>query len=403
MGSVRRASLALAAVLVGVSCGGAAGTGTASPTVARPSSTAAAASPSSSPPPAMLGRDPALSAFSFSDVGSGAWRFDPAKGDLRAEPAPSPSGSGGRSDYVVAVSPSGRYAALAHLVRSGSLADDRNELWLVDQVTGAARTLFVPPPWPLSAKPGPTPSGGPLPARLYANRGFYFGSWSPDDRYIAFWSLDILSGSIDADGRPLAIVDTLTAATVELGKTLLSSPPWRAPHTLAYVAGAGRITTDHKQLRTWSPETGSREVSAAGEIGLSPAWAPDGRLYFIRAPEGQWDPLGLANGAGVGDRHAVVVDLASGGRADLARLPGFSTVGIFVPPLGRRLLRVEKRLDPAATLATHSPNMWLELWSSDADGTKPLPLLRLRQQPFGYYAAYDLDRYGTSGLRLAWR
>ncbi len=156
MGTMRRASLALAAVLVGVSCAGPAGRGTASPTVARPSSPPAAASPSSSPPPAILGHDPALNAFSFNDVGSGAWHFDPAKGDLRAEPAPSPPGIGGTSDYVVAVSPSGRYAALAHLVRSDSLADDRNELWLVDHLTGAARTLFVPPPWPLSTKPGPT-------------------------------------------------------------------------------------------------------------------------------------------------------------------------------------------------------------------------------------------------------
>ncbi len=400
---MRCGPLALLAVLIGVPCTAPVGAGTASPTVARPASPAAAASPSSSPPPAIFGRDPALGAFSFNDIGSGAWRFDPAKGDLRAEPAQSPPDIGGTSDYVVAVSPSGRYEALAHLVRSGSIADDRNELWLVDRVTRAARTLFVPPPQRFSAKPGATPSSGPQPARIYADRSFYFGSWSPDDRYIAFWSLDILSGSISADGRPLAIVDTLTAETVELGKTLLSSPPWRAPHTLAYVAGAGRITTDHKQLRTWSPETGSRAVSAAGEIGLSPAWAPDGRLYFIRAPEGQWDPRGLMGGTGVGDRRAVVVDLASGGRADLARLPGFSTVGVSVPPAGRRLLRLEKRLDPAATLTTPDPNMWLELWSSDTDGTNPLPLLRLRQQPFGYYAAYDLDRYGFYGLRLVWR
>ena len=78
------------------------------------------------------------------------------------------------------------------------------------------------------------------------------------------WRVDYKSAS-SPDGLPLLVIDVDTGAQTELGYTLLYFVAWRAPHTLAYVAGAGRETWKDKTLSIWSTETGG--ASHAGLVG----------------------------------------------------------------------------------------------------------------------------------------
>src|SRR5207302_9848840 len=114
--------------------------------------------------------------------------------------------------------------------------------------------------------------------------------------------------------------DVTTGALTQLGRTLLSPGAWRAPHTLAFVSGGGRFTWDHKTLRTWRPEVGTRDVTGPAEVGLAPAWDPSGRLWFVTATAGDYVPATYFAGTGIGDRRIAIFDPASGTRSSFAPL-----------------------------------------------------------------------------------
>ena len=106
-------------------------------------------------------------------------------------------------------------------------------------------------------------AGGPERVVYRAPELFYWSGWSPDGRYVALWEVDFYSGSVDLDGRPLLVIDAATGTRVVLGRTLLyGSTAWVPPHTLAFVAGFGRAIWDNKRLTLWSPETGTRDLTA---------------------------------------------------------------------------------------------------------------------------------------------
>ena len=103
--------------------------------------------------------------------------------------------------------------------------------------------------------------------------GFYWSGWSPDGRYVALWEIGTFSGSLDMDGRPLVVIDTQTGQRTQLGATLLhDTTTWTAPHTLAFISGAGRMVWDTKTLRLWSPESGTRDITGPDVAAFAPAW-----------------------------------------------------------------------------------------------------------------------------------
>src|SRR5438552_1526208 len=158
---------------------------------------------------------------------------------------------------------------------------------------------------------------------------FYWSSWSPDGRYVALWEVDSYSGSVDLDGRPLLVIEAAAGTKVTLGRTLLyGSTAWTPPHTLAFVAGFGRGVWEDKRLRLWSPETGIRDLTSEGIASFAPAWSGDGHsLYFASGPAGEYDPLAVFAGQGVGDRRIAVLHIATGARRSLAHEPGYVEEG----------------------------------------------------------------------------
>ncbi|MGH2378374.1 MAG: WD40 repeat domain-containing protein [Candidatus Limnocylindria bacterium] len=200
--------------------------------------------------------------------------------------------------------------------------------------------------------------------------GFYWSGWSPDGRYVALWEIGMYSGSLDMDGRPLVVIDTQTGQRTDLGKTLLhGTTSWTAPHTLAFISGAGRMVWDTKTLRLWSPESGTRDITGADVAAFAPAWSADGRsLWFVSGPAGRWDPLEAVAGRGVGDRRVGVWDAATGSIRALAHEMGYVEEGVRPSRDGTHLL-VLRRQTAVATDVASIPNVDLEVWLIDADGS----------------------------------
>jgi hypothetical protein len=305
--------------------------------------------------------------------------YEGRTGTITPEPLPA-SGAG------IARSPSGRWITQQRNVWSGGIID-RTDLWLVDTNSGQERLLYSPPPEPSGARAAqPNPAVAPYVFR----RTEYVGTFSPDERYLVLWQIAFVSASADADGRPFVVIDVASGALIELGFTLYSAYAWRAPHTLAYVAGGGRETWLSKTLRVWTPESGTRDATAHGEIGLAPTWGPDGRLWFVTGLEGQYDRSAFFSGRGIGDRSIVALDLATGVRALFPRTVDYADEGVRLSDDGRAVLVLRRKLAFVPNRSTTEPDSWVELWSGQSDGSSAHRLVRLSAYAgFGYYGRFD--------------
>ena len=326
--------------------------------------------------PVPLGADAAVGMLSGGLLGG--YRYDGATGTVQPDASISMPNA-----YV---SPSRRWRLEGRNVMRNGLFE-RTDLWLIDTTTGAERVLYSPPA-DGSATVQPNPN---LPAYVF-ERTERVGSWSPDERYLTLWEIGLVSASMDADGRPFVVIEVATGAITRLGQTLYQNA-WRAPHTLAYVAGGGRETWLKKTLRTWTPEDGTRDVTASGEVGLNPTWGPDGRLWFVNGPEGQYDPPTFFAGHGVGDRSIIAVDLSTRVRTRFPRTPGYADEGIRISDDGKTALVVRRKLIDKSVQA----DGWVEIWSAKADGSNANPLVRISAYGgFGYYGGFD------SLTRMSW-
>ena len=224
---------------------------------------------------------------------------------------------------------------------------------------------------------------------------FYWSGWSPDARYLAVWEIDRVSGSLDMDGRPLVVIDVQTGARADLGRTLLSgTTAWSAPHTLAYIAGAGREPWNTKALRVWSPERGIQDVTAPSVAAFGPAWSSDGRsLYFVSGPAGNWDPLAAAAGNGVGDRRVSIYDTSTGSTSSLPNGPGYVIEGVRPSRDGSHLL-VLRRHTILARDSASIPSVDLDIALTDAGGSSAIVLLR--------FPGYGLNAYGYLNGPAEW-
>lgn len=316
------------------------------------------------------------------------WKYDGRSGTLSPDPPAQPTSG-------VNASPSGRWVTEQRNVMSGTIIE-RTDLWLLDRISGTERLLYTPPDLPpqyLGKGVQPNPNIPPYPFQ----RTEYLGTWSPDERYLWMWRVEIVSASGDADGRPLAVIDVATGATADLGYTLFAYVTWRAPHTLAYVAGAGRESWQGKTLSVWTPESGSRALTAPGEVGLAPAWGPDGKLWFVAGPAGSYDVPTFFSGRGIGDRSIFHLDLATGTRTRLPRIVGYADEGVRVSGDGQLVLIQRRKLD-LAPVTGRVPDSWLELWIAKADGSDGRALLRMSAtNGFGYYGGY------ASLAKVSWR
>ena len=326
--------------------------------VAAPSATAAPSARRITRPVAPYGGDPPILLRALPEAGtfgspSGRWRYDGVHGTLEQAPT--------IDEPLEHPAPSGTLVAIEHQGRTPAGYAISNELAIRDGAGGPERVVYRAP------------------------QLFYWSSWSPDGRYVALWEVDSYSGSVDLDGRPLLVIEAAAGTKVTLGRTLLyGSTAWTPPHTLAFVAGLGRGVWEDKRLRLWSPETGIRDLTSEGIASFAPAWSGDGHsLYFASGPAGEYDPLAVFAGQGVGDRRIAVLHIATGARRSLAHEPGYLEEGARPSHDGTRLL-VLRRKTVVSTEVRSIADAPLEVWLTDADGAHGTALVRLTKT-FGYY------------------
>ncbi len=333
--------------------------------------------------PEAIGADPRAGSISGGSLAG--WKYDGRTGTLSRD-LPTAVGD---------LSPSGRWRLESRRVVSGTIIE-RTDLWLIDTRSGDERLLYTPPELPpqmLGKNIQPNPN---VPPYVF-QRTEYALAWSPDEKYLTVARIDIVSASADADGRPLIVIDVASGALTELGYALFGySGVWRAPHTLAFVAGAGRETWRGKTLTVWTPESGARALTDPLEVGLAPTWAPDGRLWFAAGPAGQYDVPTYFAGHGVGDRSVYAIDPSTGRRTVFPRVAGYADEGARVSDDGRYVLINRRRLDP--TPGPGTKDSWLELWIANVDGSDARALIRMSAyNGFGYYGGYG------SLAKLEWK
>jgi len=243
------------------------------------------------------------------------------------------------------------------------------DLWVVDFDAKTLRQVFVHPSMVVRYDTEHLGCAGVAP-----------GAWSPDERYLTVFLSVILSAGLSGEPKPLAVVDLASGVATPLGTTVEAAgwQGWRAPHTLAYVTGAGRSGWEQRILRSWSPEDGRRDLTGPAEAVIDPVWDPSGRaIYFVSAPADAWDAESYFTGKGIGSRHIVRLELATGKREQIANTPGFIEEGLRVSADGADLLIARRRIDTTG----------IELWLWPAAGGTGVPVLRI-----------PLGRYDTDGL-----
>jgi hypothetical protein len=216
------------------------------------------------------------------------------------------------------------------------------------------------------------------------------GPWSPDGTLLAYWEISI-SGSMNADGVRLRVVDVRSGATHDLGTTLYGASrlSWKAPHTLAYVSGGSRMTWDHKAVRIWSPESGFTNVTTSG-IGLNPSWSADGtKLYLIAADEYPYVPVDYFAGRDSGARRLSVYDVATKRITMLASPRAYVYEGVRQSRDGTQLL-VMWRPTYDVRMLQDLPAITMTLGLFDPATGRATPLVRIAGDVgFGYYGGYD--------------
>jgi Tol biopolymer transport system component len=134
--------------------------------------------------------------------------------------------------------------------------------------------------------------------------GIVLGSWSPNARYLLFWTDPYFSASVLADGTPLWILDTergqanLITGQPPLGEdSALLTPRYQswAPDSSALVVTAGnyRSAQINKWLLRYEPATQQATVliSKTEQLPGIVAWSPDGKLIaYAAVPAAETSP-----------------------------------------------------------------------------------------------------------------
>ncbi len=362
LGRVRFSILATLLVVVASACVPAAlaptATATAVPSsVAAPSARAALPAQRLTRPAAPYGGDLPILLRTLPKAGtfasrSGRWRYDGVHGTLEHTAA--------IDEPLEHPAPAGTLVAIERQTRTPGGFPISNELAIRDGAGGPDQVVYRAPEL------------------------FYWSGWSPDGRYVAVWEVDFYSGSVDLDGRPLLIIEAATGTKVVLGRTLLyGSTAWTPPHTLAFVTGFGRAVWDNKRLTLWSPESGTRDLSPEGIASYAPAWSGDGQsLYFASGAAGEYEPLAVFAGRGVGDRRIVVLNVATGAQRSLPHEPGYVEESAQPSRDGTRLLVLRRKTVVATDLRSISDEPF-EVWLTDAEGAYGTALVRIPKS-FGY-------------------
>ncbi|MCL4395067.1 MAG: hypothetical protein M1482_09750 [Chloroflexi bacterium] len=145
-----------------------------------------------------------------------------------------------------------------------------------------------------------------------------FGGWAPNSRYVLFW-LGPLSGSIQADGTPLLVLDVETGKATQIADSALLNSLYQswAPDgsALAFTDGGDRSAQVNKWLDIFDVATGqvTTVISKTEAIPGNLAWSPRGDWIAYAAvtasdsASGEADYMGFDNSA-ILKRHMYLLD-----------------------------------------------------------------------------------------------
>jgi Tol biopolymer transport system component len=216
-----------------------------------------------------------------------------------------------------------------------------------------------------------------------------WGKWSPDGRYVTFWS-GPLGASILADGLPLSMLDSMTGEIIPVGDdaSLVTTDyhDWSPDSSrLAVTLGAGREAWRNKSLAIFDVAEGTTtDIDAAVDhIPGRVAWSPDGSLIAYAAnPAGtsdlEPDTINFDN-PGIAARRIYLLDADTGELRLLNDVDSFQDAPVWSTD-GTALYYVQ-RMDDQLQLMAADP---ITGDAAPVEGaTEPLPDLA------GYYGKFD--------------
>jgi Tol biopolymer transport system component len=227
-----------------------------------------------------------------------------------------------------------------------------------------------------------------LPESAESPSQMQWGQWSPDGRYVAFWS-GPLSASILADGLPLSILDSTGGTITPLGDSSLYTPTYHtwSPDSsrLAVTLGGGREAWRGKSLAIFDLAMGMTTpvAAAADQIPGRVAWSPDGsRIAYAANPAASADlePSTITfDNPGIAARRIYLLDVAIGATRPLNDVDSFQDAPVWNAD-GSTLYYIQRVDDSLRLMAADSVS---GVATAVEGASEPLPDLA------GYYGLFD--------------
>ena len=220
-----------------------------------------------------------------------------------------------------------------------------------------------------------------------AGRFFTFAGWSPNGRWLLFWSQIQCSASIAADGLPLRALPATGGKPIHVAGHMLRYDDflsWCGRRLIA-AAGPDRETQLGSALvETQGPAWRDHTLQDARKLSwVSPACAPSGRLLAAAAGPNTQD-------AGFGVQHRSIWLLrADGTRVRRVSRPPARDLSDEAPRFsrdGRWILFVRSRVVPVGRSAISRDT--IELVRTSGDGA-PVPIIDFTSNDFSYYDHFN--------------
>ena len=219
------------------------------------------------------------------------------------------------------------------------------------------------------------------------DRFFTFAGWSPDGRWLLYWSATQCSASLAADGWPLEAVPATGGKPVRVVRHMLLFSDflsWCGTRLIA-AAGPDRETQLGSALvETQPPAWRDQTLENAGKLSwVSPACAPSGRLLAAAAGQNTQDP-----GFGVEHRSIWLLRTRRGPARRLTSPPAreLSDEAPRFSHDSRWILLVRARVVPVGDSAISRDT--IELTRASGAGTL-IPIIDFTSDDFSFYDHFD--------------
>lgn len=279
----------------------------------------------------------------------------------------SPSPLAGNGVQAIAWSPDGQQIAYEDLQRPGIRAVEQG-LWRVSICHGIPRKVHLNP------QPMATQS--------------YLAGWSPDGKYLLYWSGTMMSASMAADGGPLMEVPISGGWPVRVVRAMLMYQSFLAwspdGQRLAVIDGGGRQTGVRKQLAVASVPGPAHVLTDKHHAAVDPAWSPDGNWIAVSS-----EPVTRQT-----ENEAAILPSIAHRRIWLVAANGSTERQLTRTDFEDE--RPEWSLDGSHILFARIHNRSVQLWLMRADGSEQHRVVaRLTPSPIeaGYYGHFYWSQF----------